>query len=132
MGCRAGKASLCPGWLVAACCACYAVCMWYIDPHVCCSVPPPRSYTMLEDAPLVYDSSTLLASILSDYVTVSSPVDIAAQGRIINCAQNATDPLCTAAAPAAAPAPSSASGAAGVGSWARLVAAAVVMFVLTH
>jgi hypothetical protein len=86
---------------------------------------------MFEAAPLVYDSSTLLASIVSNYVTVSSPIDIAAEGRIINCAQNATNLLCTAAAAAApAPAPASAAGAASWGGLARLVAAAVVVIAL--
>ena len=87
------------------------------------------NYTMFEDAPLVYDTSTLLASILSDYVTFASPIDIAAQGRIINCAQNATDALCSAA-PAPAAAPSSAAAAAGWGGLAQLVAAAVVAVAL--
>lgn len=88
------------------------------------------NYTMFEDAPLVYDTSTLLASILSDYVTFASPIDIVAQGRIINCAQNATDALCSAA-PAPAPAPSSAAGAAGWAGLAQLVAAAIVVVALT-
>lgn len=84
---------------------------------------------MFESAPLVYDSSTLVASILSDYVTFASPIDIVAQGRIINCAQNATDALCTAA-PAPAAAPASAAMAAGWGSVAQLVAAAAVAALL--
>lgn len=77
---------------------------------------------MFQSAPLVFDSSTMLATILTDYIGERSPVDIATDGRIVNCALNATDALCSAAAAPAAP-PSAAAAAAAGWRLAPLVAA---------
>lgn len=90
---------------------------------------PPCSYTMFATAPLVLDTSTLLTTAISNYIQAFSPINITTDGRIINCAQNGTNPLCTGA-PAAVPAPPSAAVASGWGSWAWLVAASVVAALL--
>ena len=64
---------------------------------------------MLQDAPdgnatLLYDSSTPLDSIVAAYFQDESPVDITADGRIVDCATSPADPLCALdSAPAPAP-----------------------------
>lgn len=71
-------------------------------------------YDMLAPAPVVYDSSTPLDTILSQYFADLSPLNVTVDGRIVNCAAAPSDALCTvsgasvggseaAAAPAPAP-----------------------------
>ena len=70
-------------------------------PHSMCS------YEMLLDVPVFFDSSAPLDQILAEQFERGSPINTQTDGRIVNCAESPSDPLCTGSTPAAPP-PSSA------------------------
>lgn len=81
---------------------------------------------MIAAAPVLLETDMALAQALATYITEFSPIDIATDGRIVNCNETAGSALCEAApAPTPAPgAPASAAAAASMqGLWALWVAA---------
>jgi len=50
---------------------------------------------MFADEPVLLDSSTMLSIVLSEYFQNNSPVNVTVDGRIVNCADAPTNPLCS-------------------------------------
>lgn len=63
-----------------------------------CCAHPRCSYTALAGVPILLDTSLGDAQIIADFMTAKSPVNVTKDGRIANCATDAS-PLCPLRAP---------------------------------
>lgn len=51
-------------------------------------------YSMLKGAPVLFDSSTPLNEILAEQFQLESPIEASTDGRLVNCAEAGSSPLC--------------------------------------